>query len=80
MAETAVASSLFLNRELSWLEFNSRVLHEAEDDRSPLLERLKFLSIFSTATSLTGSEPISLAVTVSPVVKVTEIFVALPAT
>jgi polyphosphate kinase len=48
MVETAVASSLFLNRELSWLEFNSRVLHEAEDDRTPLLERLKFLSIFST--------------------------------
>jgi polyphosphate kinase len=48
MTETAVASSLLLNRELSWLEFNSRVLHEAEDDRTPLLERLKFLSIFST--------------------------------
>ncbi len=48
MTDTAVASSLFLNRELSWLEFNSRVLHEAEDDRTPLLERLKFLSIFST--------------------------------
>jgi len=48
MTETAVATSLFLNRELSWLEFNSRVLHEAEDDRTPLLERLKFLSIFST--------------------------------
>ena len=48
MTETAVASSLFLNRELSWLEFNSRVLNEAEDDRTPLLERLKFLSIFST--------------------------------
>ena len=48
MTTTAVASSLFLNRELSWLEFNSRVLHEAEDDRTPLLERLKFLSIFST--------------------------------
>ena len=48
MTETAVASSLFLNRELSWLEFNSRVLHEAEDERTPLLERLKFLSIFST--------------------------------
>jgi polyphosphate kinase len=48
MTTTAVASSLFLNRELSWLEFNSRVLQEAEDDRTPLLERLKFLSIFST--------------------------------
>jgi polyphosphate kinase len=48
MTETAVAQSLFINRELSWLEFNSRVLHEAEDERTPLLERLKFLSIFST--------------------------------
>lgn len=48
MTETAVAQSLLLNRELSWLEFNGRVLHEAEDERTPLLERLKFLSIFST--------------------------------
>src|SRR5262244_822155 len=38
----------FLDRDLSWLEFNKRVLHEAVDDRTPLLERLKFLAIFSS--------------------------------
>jgi polyphosphate kinase len=38
----------YLSRELTWLEFNSRVLHEAMDERTPLLERLKFMGIFSS--------------------------------
>lgn len=38
----------YFSRELSWIEFNSRVLHEAFDPRTPLLERLKFLAIFSS--------------------------------
>jgi len=37
----------YFNRELSWLEFNDRVLHEAIDPRTPFLERLKFVAIFS---------------------------------
>jgi polyphosphate kinase len=48
MPETTLPASHFINRELSWLEFNARVLHEAVDERTPLLERLKFLSIFTT--------------------------------
>lgn len=38
----------YLNRELSWLQFNKRVLHEAVDDSNPLLEKLKFLAITSS--------------------------------
>ena len=38
----------YFNRELSWLEFNYRVLNEALDSRTPLLERLKFAAIFSS--------------------------------
>ncbi len=48
MIPLASKNPAFLNRELSWLEFNARVLHEAEDERTPLLERVKFLAIYSS--------------------------------
>ena len=41
------APRLYLNRELTWLSFNRRVLAEAADPRTPLLERVKFLAIVS---------------------------------
>ena len=48
MIEQAFQAEHFFNRELSWLEFNQRVLDEANDPTNPLLERVKFLSIFSS--------------------------------
>lgn len=41
-------ASLYLNRELTWLSFNQRVLNEAADERVPLMERLKFIAIVSS--------------------------------
>jgi polyphosphate kinase len=47
-AEAAIEPARFLNRELSWLEFNQRVLQEARDPANPILERLKFFCITSS--------------------------------
>ena len=48
VGEQVFLAEHFLNRELSWLEFNARVLEEAADTTNPLLERGKFLAIFSS--------------------------------
>ena len=44
-ADIEADSNRYFNRELSWLEFNNRILFESRDTKNPLLERLKFLSI-----------------------------------
>jgi polyphosphate kinase len=48
VADNSDDHSLYLNRELSWLDFNDRVLQLAEDERVPLLERVKFCAIYTT--------------------------------
>ena len=68
---TVTAESRLLNRELSWVEFNARVLDLAADETQPLLERVKFCSIFSSnldeffmvrVAGLMGQEAAGLAV------------------
>ena len=49
------APNLYINRDLSWLEFNRRVLEEAQDPTVPMLERLKFLAIFEASRISTNS-------------------------
>ncbi|MEO6132976.1 MAG: polyphosphate kinase 1, partial [Saprospiraceae bacterium] len=46
--ESNIKSSRFIHRDLSWLDFNYRVLQEAKDPNVPLFERIKFLAIYSS--------------------------------
>ena len=52
--QNAAAVERYINRDLSLLEFNRRVLGEAQDQRQPLLERLKFIAIVSSLIDLLG--------------------------
>src|SRR6202142_2883768 len=48
MEVSSSLSDVWIDRDLSWLDFNDRVLAEANDERTPLLERAKFLAIFTS--------------------------------
>jgi polyphosphate kinase len=45
--DTTIKTDRFINREISWLSFNDRVLQEAADRSNPLIQRMRFLGIFS---------------------------------
>ena len=47
MSDKVLSTDLYINRELSWIAFNERVLIQALDERTPLLEQAKFSAIFS---------------------------------